>query len=56
MPEYASICLYKQILNMPCVLNMPKFWIWQGSEYGRALNMLALYSLLDMLEYALAEF
>ena len=56
MPEYASICLYKQILNMSCVPNMPKFWIWESSEYGRALNMLVLHSLLDMPEYALTEF
>ena len=29
---------------------------WKSSEYGRVLNMLALYSVLDMPEYALTEF
>ena len=32
MPE----CTYKnRILNMPFVLNIPKFWLWQSSEIGR---------------------
>ena len=41
---------------MPPVLNMPKFWISQSCEYGRVLNMRALYSAINMPEYALTEF
>ena len=33
MPEYPSI---NRVLNMPPVLNMPNFWIWQGSQYVNA--------------------
>ena len=29
--EYARICL-DRVLNICWVLNMPGFWIWQGSE------------------------
>ena len=36
MPDCAYI---NRILNMPWVLTMLKFWIWQSSEYGRVLNM-----------------
>ena len=32
--EYATICLHKS-LNISWVLNMPGFWIWQGSDYER---------------------
>ena len=40
MPEYAWICAYiSRILNMPRVLNMAKYWIWQSSEYVKLLNM-----------------
>ena len=31
--EYARICL-ERILNISCVLNIPGFWIWKGSEYA----------------------
>ena len=31
MPEYAYV---NMILNMPWVLNISKFWIWQGSWYA----------------------
>ena len=48
LPEYAYI---KMILNMPQVLNMPKFWIRQSSEYGRVLNTRALHNVLNMPEY-----
>ena len=49
MPE----CTYiNNILNMPRVLNMPIFWTWESSEYGRVLNMWALHSVLNMPEYA----
>ena len=41
---------------MPRVLNMPEFWVQQSSEYGTVLNMQALHSILNMLDYALAEF
>ena len=41
--------------SMPRVLNMPKFWIWQNSEYDRVLNLWVLHSLLNMPEYVLAE-
>ena len=34
MLEYARICLYR-VLNVSYVLNMPEFWVWQGSEYAR---------------------
>ena len=30
MPECAKI---DKVLNMHMILNMPKFWIWQGSQY-----------------------
>ena len=36
MSEYAST---NKILNMLWVLNMPKFWICQYSEYSKVLNM-----------------
>ena len=52
MPECAYI---SRILNMPWVLNMPKFRIWKSSEYRKVLNMLAIYSVLNMPEYALTE-
>ena len=38
---------------MSRVLNMPKFWIWQSSEYGRVPDMPPLHSVLNMPEYAL---
>ena len=41
---------------MAQVLNMPKFWLWESSGYGRVLNMRALHSVLNMPEYALTEF
>ena len=51
MPEYAQI---NKILNMLQVLNVPKFRIWQSSEYVRVVDMQALHSVLSMPEYALA--
>ena len=48
MPEYAYI---NMVLNMPRILN-----IKQNFEYGRILNIRALRSFLNMLEYALTEF
>ena len=59
MPEYAKMYPCKQDSEyMPRVLNMPKFWIWQSSQYDRdrVLNMWVLRSVLNMPEYALAEF
>ena len=53
MPEYVSI---NSILNMPRVLNMAKFLIWQNYEYGRFLSMQSLHGVLNMPEYALTEF
>ena len=47
MPECAKI---DKILNMPMILNMPKFWIWQSYEYDRVLNMWALHRHLTMPE------
>ena len=47
MPKYAKI---DKILNMPMILNMPKFWIWQSYEYDRVLNMWALHRHLTMPE------
>ena len=38
------------------VLNMPKFWLWQSSEYGRVLNTQGLHSILNMPEWAILEF
>ena len=32
--EYARID-FVRVLNISWVLNMPGFWIWQGSEYAR---------------------
>ena len=40
---------------MPMVLYMPKFWIWQCSESGKVLDIQALHSVLNMLEYALLD-
>ena len=40
---------------MPQVLNMPKFWTWQSSEYGSVFNMRALHSALNMSEYTFTE-
>ena len=54
MPKCASI--NRMILNMPGVLKMPKFSIWQYSEYDRVFKMRALDSLLNIPEYALTEF
>ena len=40
MPEYAWMCLNKQDSEYnygskyPKILNMAKFWIWQGSQYA----------------------
>ena len=52
MPE----CTYtNRILNIPQVLNMPKFWIWESSEYDRVLNMRGLHNVLTMRECALTE-
>ena len=31
--EYVRIC-FNRVLNIPWVLNMPGFWIWQCSEYA----------------------
>ena len=53
MPKCAYI---NMILNVPCVLNIPKLCIRPSSEYGMVLNMLALHSILNMPEYALTEF
>ena len=50
------ILLQLSLLNMPRVLNIPKFWIWPSSECGKVLNMLALHSVLNMPDYALTEF
>ena len=36
MPECAKI---NRIVDMPRVLNMSKFRIWQSSEHGSVLNM-----------------
>ena len=36
--EYASRSEHVRVLKMPLVLNMPGFWIYQGSEYARVLN------------------
>ena len=34
MPEYAWMYLYKQDSKYAKILNMVKFWIWQGSQYA----------------------
>ena len=38
MLEYARICLYR-VLNMSHDLNMPEFWVWQGSQNSEYGNM-----------------
>ena len=53
MYEYAEVC---RILNMPPVLKMPNFCLWESSEYGRGLNMWAWHKVLNIPAYALAEF
>ena len=52
--EYAWISLNKQACEY--VLNMPKFGIWQSSNYDRVLNMRALHSVLSNSEYVLTDF
>ena len=38
--EYARLSL-ERLLNISWVQNMPRFWIWQGSEYEKVvLNLL----------------
>ena len=37
---------------MSWVLNMPKFWKWQSSIYGRVLKMQTLHIVLSMSEYS----
>ena len=54
MPKYASMCQNKQDCEHTWspkyakILNMAKFWIWQGSQYVRIK--------LNIPEYALTEF
>ena len=55
-PRWRFSRYVNRILNMPRVLNIPKFWIWQSSEYGSVLNMRASHSVLNIPEYALIEF
>ena len=38
MLEYARICLYR-VLNVSHDLNMPEFWVWQGSQNSEYGNM-----------------
>ena len=52
MPQCDEI---NKILNMPMVLNIPTFLIWQSSEPGRVLNMRAFHNVLNMSEYALLD-
>ena len=46
MPQYTWMCLYKEDSEHALghkyakILNMAKFWIWQGSQYAVTLNML----------------
>ena len=54
--KYAWMCYISRILNIPWVLNVPKFLIWQSSEYGRVLNMRAFHNVLNMPEHALTKF
>ena len=53
MPEIVYI---NMILKIPQVLNMPKPGKWKSSEYGSILNMRALHSILNMLEYAFIKY
>ena len=53
MPESVYI---NMILKMPPVLNMPKPGKWKSFEYGSILNMRALHSVLNMLEYAFTKY
>ena len=48
MPEFAKI---NWILNMLQVLNIPKFQMWESSEYDTILNIRALHSILNMPQY-----
>ena len=50
------MCLNKEDSEMRSVLNMPNFWIWQSSEYGRVFNVRPLHSVLNIPEYVLTEF
>ena len=37
-----------RVLSIPQFQNMPEFWIYLGSEYGRVLNMPGLHSMIDI--------
>ena len=37
--------MFDSILNIPRVLNMPAFWIYQGWEYARVLNILLVLNM-----------
>ena len=56
MPEYAWVCLNKQNSEYASgpkyakILNMTKFWLWQGSQYASVTQRP------EYAEYALAEF
>ena len=60
MHEYAWICLCKQDLEYASgpehakMLNIVKFWIWQGSQYVNVTQR-SEYSQ-DIPKYALTEF
>ena len=43
IPEYAWMCLYKQGSEYALspkyaeILNMAKFWLWQGAQYANII-------------------
>ena len=53
---------YTSILNIPLVLNMPRFWIYQvfeyayGSQYTRVLNKPGLHRVLNMSKFTRMAF
>ena len=57
MPKYSWMCLNKQDpIYVPGSKCVKILWIWQSSDYGRVFNMRELHSVVNMPEYALADF
>ena len=53
MPQCAKI---NRTVNIPEVLNMPKFWIWQSFEYGRVPNMWGLNWIYQSMSWQSSEY
>ena len=49
--EYGCGPEYTSVVDMALILNMTGFWIFQGTEYARVLNIPRLRRLLNVSEY-----